>query len=83
MEICICDDEKKLRNDLKSAVETELQLNGISCAIKEFSSGEALLCSLGASEPDILFLDIEFHPGRRSFVLSGLQSRISSSWILK
>lgn len=59
MEICICDDEKKLRNDLRSAVETELQLNGISCAIKEFSSGEVLLCSLGASEPDILFLDIE------------------------
>ncbi|MBM6749952.1 hypothetical protein H6A65_00345 [Mediterraneibacter glycyrrhizinilyticus] len=34
MEICICDDEKKLRNDLRSAVETELQLNGISCAIR-------------------------------------------------
>lgn len=59
MEICICDDEKKMRNALRNAVETELQLNGVSCALKEFSSGEALLCSLETSEPDILFLDIE------------------------
>lgn len=59
MEICICDDEKKLRNALRSAVETELQLSGVSYTIKEFAFGEALLCSLETSEPDILFLDIE------------------------
>ena len=50
---------KKLRNALRSAVETELQLSGVSYTIKEFASGEALLCSLETSEPDILFLDIE------------------------
>ena len=39
MEICICDDEKKLRRSLRNAVETELQLCGVSYTIKEFSSG--------------------------------------------
>ncbi|HJD45436.1 MAG TPA: LytTR family DNA-binding domain-containing protein [Candidatus Mediterraneibacter norfolkensis] len=59
MEICICDDEKKLRRSLRNAVETELQLCGVSYTIKEFSSGEELLSALPSSEPDILFLDIE------------------------
>ena len=68
MLICICDDEKKLRKSLRTTVETELQLSGISYEINESESGEDLLGSLGSSEPDILFLDIEM-PG-----LSGMET---------
>lgn len=31
MQICICDDEKELRNSLSKIIKTELQLEGISC----------------------------------------------------
>ena len=68
MLICICDDEKNLRKSLRTTVETELQLSGISYEINESGSGEDLLGSLDSSEPDILFLDIEM-PG-----LSGMET---------
>ena len=68
MLICICDDEKNLRKSLRTTVETELQLAGVSYEINESGSGEDLLGSLDSSEPDILFLDIEM-PG-----LSGMET---------
>lgn len=54
MLICICDDEKNLRKSLRTTVETELQLVGVSYEINEFGSGEDLLGSLGSSEPDYI-----------------------------
>ena len=43
MQICICDDEKELRNSLSKIIKTELQLEGIPCRIRGFDSGNALL----------------------------------------
>ena len=35
MLICICDDEKNLMKSLRTTVETELQLSGVSSEINE------------------------------------------------
>lgn len=62
MIIAVCDDEKKLRNDLCRLIETSLQLTGISYEIQTYESGDSLLAGIGECEPQILFLDIEM-PG--------------------
>lgn len=57
--ITICDDEKKLRKDLRRILENQLELHGIPYQITEEESGEALLGNSSVFHADILFLDIE------------------------
>ena len=61
MQICICDDEKELRNSLSKIIKTELQLEGIPCRIRGFDSGNALLEGLKKESGDILFLDMKMN----------------------
>ncbi|MBO1305285.1 response regulator transcription factor [Enterococcus sp. 669A] len=57
--IAICDDEQRLRKELRKVVERSLQLKGRDYQLQEFDCGEALLAELSAGSIDILFLDIE------------------------
>ena len=57
--VAICDDEKRLRNELRKVVERSLQLKGRDYQLQEFDCGEALLAGMTADSIDILFLDIE------------------------
>lgn len=59
LKIAVCDDEKVFRSDLKKIISTELDLSGIDYHISEFSSGEELLDTLGDTDFEIIFLDIE------------------------
>ena len=59
MKIAICDDEKKLRKDLRALIETQLDLCGADYTIEEFEDGKKLLDSGQSREIEILFLDIE------------------------
>ncbi|MBI6873302.1 LytR/AlgR family response regulator transcription factor [Clostridium aciditolerans] len=61
LRICICDDEKIQRNELKFIISTELQLRGIDFYIHEYEDGEALIASFSKDKNyfDIIFLDIE------------------------
>lgn len=59
MKIAICDDEKKLRKDLRALIETQLDLCGADYMIEEFEDGKKLLDSGQSREIEILFLDIE------------------------
>lgn len=59
MKIAICDDEKKLRKDLRHLAEVHLDLAGMDYIIEEFSSGEELTACEDLSDVQILFLDIE------------------------
>ena len=63
LKIAICDDEKKLRRDLRNLLAVQMELTGMDYAIQEFDCGESLLAACDAAEQiDILFLDIEM-PG--------------------
>lgn len=62
MKIAICDDDKKLRKNLRHLIEVQLDLMAITYEIEEYESGNSLLEHIGKKEPDILFLDIEM-PG--------------------
>ena len=59
LEIAICDDEKKLRLDLRHVIEKELALDGVEFGLTEYESGEALLRGIRERNGDIIFLDIE------------------------
>lgn len=59
LEIAICDDEKKLRTDLRHVIEKELALDGVEFGLSEYESGEALLRGIRERNADIIFLDIE------------------------
>ena len=59
MRIAICDDEKRLRKDLRALVEVQLDLCGADYTIEEFEDGAELLKSETVKELDLLFLDIE------------------------
>lgn len=59
LEITICDDEKKLRNDLRHIAGTQLELSGLEYHITEAESGEELLRRNEERPADIIFLDIE------------------------
>lgn len=62
MKIAICDDDKKLRKDLRHLIEVQLDLMALAYEIEEYESGNSLLEHIDKKEPDILFLDIEM-PG--------------------
>ena len=62
MKIAICDDDKRLRRQLRHFLETNLALMGIPSDIIEYESGSALLSLTPQNAPDMLFLDIEM-PG--------------------
>ena len=62
MKIAICDDDKKLRKDLRHLIEVQLDLMALTYEIEEYESGISLLERINKKEPDILFLDIEM-PG--------------------
>lgn len=59
MNIAICDDEKKLRKDLRSLIETQLDLCGAEYTIEEFEDGKKLLDTGHLRNIELLFLDIE------------------------
>lgn len=59
MNIAICDDEKKLRCDLRNLIEIHLDLKGLAYQIEEYESGAALMERDKTGPVDILFLDIE------------------------
>lgn len=59
MNIAICDDEKKLRKDLRSLIEAQLDLCGAEYTIEEFEDGRKLLDTGYLRNIDLLFLDIE------------------------
>jgi DNA-binding LytR/AlgR family response regulator len=63
LHICICDDEKVQRNNLKVIISTQLGLKGIDFHIAECEDGESLLESLNKNKNcfDIIFLDIEMN----------------------
>lgn len=57
--IGICDDEPAMRKSLRLPLERTLQLMGYEYRIVEYDSGEALVSKIGATQLDLLFLDIE------------------------
>lgn len=61
MRICICDDEKIQRSNLKTIISTTLELKGIDFSILECENGDELiaLCKKDENYLDIIFLDIE------------------------
>lgn len=61
LNICICDDEKIQRSELKSIISTQLELKGLDFSIHECESGESLNLMLIKDNNylDIIFLDIE------------------------
>lgn len=63
LHICICDDEKVQRNNLKVIISTQLELKGIDFHITECEDGESLIESLNKNKNcfDIIFLDIEMN----------------------
>ena len=62
MKIAICDDDKKLRKDLRHLIEVQLDFMAFAYEIEEYESGSCILEHMDKNEPDILFLDIEM-PG--------------------
>ena len=62
MKIAICDDDKKLRKDLRHLIEVQLDFMAFAYEIEEYESGNCILEHMDKNEPDILFLDIEM-PG--------------------
>lgn len=62
MKIAICDDEKKLRKDLRSLIEIQMDLSGGDYTIEEFEDGRDLAAAEKKKDIQILFLDIEM-PG--------------------
>lgn len=52
IEIAVCDDEQRIREDLKARIEAE----GLQCRVRCFASGRELLEQ--AAQLDIVFLDI-------------------------
>lgn len=62
MKIAICDDDQKLRKNLRHLVEVQLDLMAFTYEIEEYESGNLLLESIEKKELDLLFLDIEM-PG--------------------
>lgn len=62
MKIAICDDDKKLRKNLRHLIEVQLDFMAFAYEIEEYESGNCLLEHMDKNEPDILFLDIEM-PG--------------------
>ncbi|GAA0181071.1 LytTR family DNA-binding domain-containing protein [Clostridium sediminicola] len=61
--ICICDDEKMQRKDLKSIISMQFQLKGIEFSVVEYENGEDLLSVIrkDRNSYDIIFLDIEMN----------------------
>lgn len=59
MKIAICDDDKKLRKDLRHLIEVQLDFMAFAYEIEEYESGNCILEHMDKNEPDILFLDIE------------------------
>ena len=61
LRICICDDEKIQRSELKSIINRELELKGVDFSIEESEDGETLMSILNRDKNyfDIIFLDIE------------------------
>lgn len=61
LHICICDDEKTQRSNLKDIVNPELELKGINFSIAECENGEKLIKLITKDKNcfDIIFLDIE------------------------
>lgn len=59
--VCICDDEKIQRTELKSIISTELELRGIDFNVYESEDGEEMISLLSKDKNylDIIFLDIE------------------------
>lgn len=62
MKIAICDDDKKLRKDLRHLIEVQLDFMAFAYEIEEYESRNCILEHMDKNEPDILFLDIEM-PG--------------------
>ena len=62
MKIAICDDDKKLRKDLRHLIEVQLDFMAFAYEIEEYESENCILEHMDKNEPDILFLDIEM-PG--------------------
>ena len=83
MQICICDDEKELRNSLSKIIKTELQLEGIPCRIRGFDSGNALLEDTASRirkfSPDIVIIIVTAYP---DYVFQGYEVR-AFRYILK
>lgn len=60
LELILCDDEPVFCRNLKAILQTELDLCGISCHIKEYHSGDTLIRDLNfEKDQQIFFLDIE------------------------
>lgn len=61
LNVCICDDEKIQRSELKSIISTQLELKGIDFSIHECENGESLELMLIKDNNyfDIIFLDVE------------------------
>ncbi len=58
LHVCICDDEKLQRSELKSTISTQLELKGIDFSVHEFENGESLKSVLIKDNNyfDIIFL---------------------------
>lgn len=61
LNVCICDDEKIQRSELKSIISTQLELKGIDFSIHECENGESLELMLIKDNNyfHIIFLDVE------------------------
>ncbi len=63
LRVCICDDEKIQRSELKSIINRELELKEVDFSIEESKDGETLMSVLAKDKNyfDIIFLDIEMY----------------------
>ena len=60
LELILCDDEPVFCRNLRTILQTELDLCGISCRITEYHSGKSLIRDLSPEkDQQIFFLDIE------------------------
>ena len=62
LKIAICDDDKKIVDEIEATIQTECKKQSICVSVDKFYDGKDLLCSfVNSSKYQIIFLDIEMN----------------------